>query len=441
MVGADPGALDERDPEEAVRGVEGGREHPVEGEVGLELGLVEAVARPAHLFRVEAPVPGLDRLRGAFRAGHGDQRVALRGRPRPGRLPHLPEEACHRRGRARHPVDERVVRVVGVAVQARLLVAQREDLAGDRAVVVRAVVLAAPDPGLEGLLAQVAASGKGEERHDEGARQRDHGHVAFAALAARRPRRRAQPLGQSREVVLAAQRQAEIRLVGQHVLAERRRQRRHALDDLPMPRPGGLREARPFADEIQVHALEKPQGFRRQPELAAAAMQPVDAVEEPRMQPDRAVVRGEARHHLALDGLQRRRRLGLGEVEEDPLDAHEVAAAPVERGDRVLEGRRLGEVRDRVDLRPVRPGSPCSNAGTKCSGRMRSNGGRPKGVCQGSSRGLPLEKFMEGRSGRPLTRGEGIIAYSPEGPRAPGDGAVEVRYDTFASPRWRIRSR
>ena len=71
------------------------------------------------------------------------QRVALRRGAGLGRLPHLREQPRDRLGRAGHPVDQRVVGVMPVAVQPRLLVAQREDLAGDRPVVVLAVVLAA----------------------------------------------------------------------------------------------------------------------------------------------------------------------------------------------------------------------------------------------------------------------------------------------------------
>ena len=46
-----------------------------------------------------------------------------------------------------------------MAVQRRLFVAQLQDLAHHRPVVVLAVVFAAADPGAPGLLAQVAALG------------------------------------------------------------------------------------------------------------------------------------------------------------------------------------------------------------------------------------------------------------------------------------------
>ena len=167
VVRADVRSRDEREAEQAMRGVERRRQHPVEREIGLQLTVVQLVARLAHLFGVVAPVPGLDRVRRALRLRQRRQRIALRRGPRLRRLPHLAQQPRDGVRRAGHPVGERVFGVVAVAVQARLLVAQREDLAGDRTVVVRAVVLAARRPRLVRLLAQVAPVREREERHDQ----------------------------------------------------------------------------------------------------------------------------------------------------------------------------------------------------------------------------------------------------------------------------------
>jgi len=64
----------------------------------------------------------------------------------------------------------------------------------------------------------------------------------------------------------------------------------------------------------------------------------------------RAVVRGELRRDVALDGLQLRRRLRCGEIEEQPLDPVKAVAALVERRNRVVERRRVGVLGDGVDL-------------------------------------------------------------------------------------------
>ena len=57
------------------------------------------------------------------------------------------------------------------AVQARLLVAEREDFPRDRSVVVLAVVLAAANPRFERLLAQVAPVRECEEWRDQRTRK------------------------------------------------------------------------------------------------------------------------------------------------------------------------------------------------------------------------------------------------------------------------------
>ena len=53
--------LGEVEPEQAVRGVEGGLDDALELEVGLDLGLVEVVLAAAQLLGVVAPVPRRER--------------------------------------------------------------------------------------------------------------------------------------------------------------------------------------------------------------------------------------------------------------------------------------------------------------------------------------------------------------------------------------------
>jgi hypothetical protein len=358
MIGAKVGPCDEADAEQAMRRVEGRVQHAVEGEIRLQRGAVEAVVRLAHLFGVEAPVPRLDRVRLAVGQRRGPQRVAFACGASLGRLPHLREQPLDRRRRARHPVDQRIVGVIAVAVQARELGAQCEHLARERTVVVLAVVLAATDPRAERLLAQIAALGEGEERHDQRARQRDDGVRLVAALPGGGARRDAHVLGQAPEIPLAPERKAVARLVGQHVLAEPRRESGEALDDCGAARLGRLVEPRAGTLEVEVHALEEAQLLGGQVELVLATVEIVDAREERRVEIDGAVVGGETRRHLALDRLQRRRRLGGGEVVEQLLDAVELASAPIERRERVLEARGALACRDRVDLGEVRAQRP-----------------------------------------------------------------------------------
>ncbi len=59
------------DAEEPVSGVEGGFDHPVQLEIGLDFGLVDIVFRLTDLFGVIAPVPRREREIAAFLGGGG----------------------------------------------------------------------------------------------------------------------------------------------------------------------------------------------------------------------------------------------------------------------------------------------------------------------------------------------------------------------------------
>src|SRR5262249_32888081 len=118
-------------------------------------------------------------------------------------------------------------------------------------------------------------------------------------------------------------------------------------------RPRLRRETRALSQEVEMHALDEPQLLAVEPEIVAPPMQLVDALEEPGIEVDGSVMRCKTRRHLALDRLQRRRRLRCGQVEEDALDALEGAAAAVERGQRVVERRGFRLLRYRVDLRAM----------------------------------------------------------------------------------------
>ena len=123
---------DEAQAEQAPGAVERRLDHALEREVGLDLGLVEVVAHLAHLLGVDSASP---RARSSPRSPRDSasacerRALALRRAPWPAPRP-ASSSALHRRLRAGHRVGERVVGIAGVAVQARLLEAQR---AGSRA--------------------------------------------------------------------------------------------------------------------------------------------------------------------------------------------------------------------------------------------------------------------------------------------------------------------
>ncbi len=249
------GTFDKVDAEQPVRGVERGAQHAVEREVRLEHRAIEAELRGAHLFGIVAPVPGLDRMRLAFGKRHRPQRRAFGRGARLCRLPHLGQQLRDGCRGARHAVDQRVVRIVAIAMQSRQFVAQREDLPRDRTIVVLAIVLATAGPRLERLLAQVASLREREKRHDQRTRQRDHGAGAVAPLLRGRACRGAHVLGQAGHVALVLQRQPVVRFVGQDVLAEARRQRGKTLDNGRAAGPGFLGKPRAGTFEIKMYAL------------------------------------------------------------------------------------------------------------------------------------------------------------------------------------------
>ena len=165
--------------------------------------------------------------------------------------------------------------------------------------------------------------------------------------------RGAHEVGQPGELALGAQHEPVGGLVGEHVLAELRRQLGEPPHDLGVALLFVGAEARAGAREVGVIALEHAQLLGAEAELGAPLVQRVDSREQRGVHRDRAVVRGEARRHLRLDRLQRRRRLARRQVEEQLLQPRDHPAGAVERGDRVRECRRCRIGADRIDLGPV----------------------------------------------------------------------------------------
>jgi len=266
-------------------------------------------------------------------------------------------------------------------VQARLLEPELQQLGGDRAVVGRAGVLAARGPRPPRRLAQVAPLGEGQERNHQRARQRDHRAVGDATVERSLTRRGADEFGQPGEVGIALQDELERTLVGEQVLAEARHQFGDASHDLGVAALRRGREPRAGANAVEMEALEDAALLGIEPERVAPRVQRIDPREQAGVGANAVLVRGELRHHRPLHLLQRRRRLARRQVPEQRLDAHQVAARAVERGDRVLERRRR-RGGDRLDLGEV-PRHRLDERGSELLGsdvgeRRQAEGRRPR---------------------------------------------------------------
>ena len=379
-------------PKRRLRAIERSGFHAVEREVGLDLRLVEVVARRAHFLAVVAPVPWRELEIVTARPRLGDERIALDGCLRAGGRPDARQQLGDRGRRSSHPVDQRELGVRRVAMEVRELVSQRQDLADDGPVVAGPIVLATANPREERLFAQVAAVRVREEGHDQRTRQRNRPCVVNSALAGRCLRGGTHVVRQTREVGLVAKHQQPLLLVGQHVLAERGRQCRQPLLDLRQAAARVRRKPGPCEHEIEPGPLDEALRLRSRVECVALRVHGVDAREEPRIHSDRRLMCKKPRDELALDGLQRRRRARRGEVEEHRADALQRAPAAVERDDRVFERGWRRRVRDGANLL-VCSTRAASSAGATCSTRIDAKGGRPNGSSQRARSGLARASF------------------------------------------------
>ncbi len=343
-------ALGEGEAEQAAGRVEGGLDHAVELQVGLDLSFVEVVLGLAHLLGVVAPVPGLDVDVLAFGTGELAEKIALAVGALGGGGPDLVEQRADGVRRLGHGVVEAEGREGSEAEQAGALGAELDGLGGDGAVVVVVAVLAAAAPGFEGGLAQVAAGGELEERLDRRARQRDDVLAREAQVVGGLCGGLADELGQAGEIGLAVEDEAVGLLLGEHVLGELGADGGEALVDGGDAFLGLGAEIGAGPDEAGVGALEDAHLLGVEAEAVAALPNPVDAAKQVLVEGDGRRVPGEARGHLALDRLQLGVRMAARQIVEDAGDAGEIAAGELQRLDGVGEGGRSGALSDGVDL-------------------------------------------------------------------------------------------
>ena len=335
--------------EQAARRIEGGLDHAVEVEKGLDLGLVELAQPVPQLLGVVAPVPGLELEVAAFLLDQRLHGVAIGERARARRGPHRVEELPRRLRRLRHRVVEPVMGEVGIAEEPRPLGAEPHHLGDESLVVGRPAIVAAHDKAAEDLLAQVAAVGKLQERLDARPRQRD-GIAVEPAVARLRAHRLAHEIGQAGQLRFAFEPQRKGLLVGEHVLAERGAELGKPLDNrgkaffrFAVERGAGAAKAR-------MVALGDAFLFGIEPEAVGFSHHRIDAAEQRRIAVDLVPMAGDLWRKFALDFEQRIIGVRAGEEPKRVADALQRPPAQFQRRDRIRKARWRSLRRDGGDL-------------------------------------------------------------------------------------------
>ena len=286
------GPFGEMQAEQATGYVEGGGEHALQREIGLQRRFIDGVRLAPRTLCVVPPVPRFDGV-----AGQGLQLGALQLGARPGGSPDLAQQRLGGLRAAGHRVIQAVAGEVGKAQQTCALLPQRQDLADQGGV----GGIAARHPCAPGTLPQVTSRREDQEWLDRGTGQGD-GVAGDATLGGCLGGGGAGEVGQAIELGLT-QHHLPLGFVAQHVLAEIGVQRGQALGDLRHAGAAGVIQGRAGAAEGAVAAFEQAGlvGLQRQ----AGALQRVDAAEQLLVEHDGAMVPGQSGRHLALDLLHR----------------------------------------------------------------------------------------------------------------------------------------
>ena len=305
------------------------------------------------LLRVVVPVAGGEGKSAAFLVDERlhDSRFATRVGDR--RRSELPQQLVDGVDAACGLLLDLVGGVAWVAQEGRALRAQARDARGGLPVVVFAAAAAAGQRGLHQPLAQAPALERGERWLAGGVREAQQ-ELAFLALGLRRVRgRRDLRLGQAGQLGAAIEQQRRGRYLLQHVLVERRPQRRElGIERLQLLLVGVL-ELCARAHKVAVVAPEQPLRLGVEPEGVASVVERGDAREQLGVEGDRVLVSRELGGDLALQLLDLRVGVGPRQAEEDSARAIEELAGALHGHDRVVEAGLLRVLRDRLDLLQV----------------------------------------------------------------------------------------
>ena len=448
MPGRDVQALAEAHAEHVGGDVEHALEHAGQREVGLELLLLEGVARDAQLLAGPADVPGLEVVQAQLAGGERAQLVqfALRDRPRLGG--EFAQEGEHAFRRAGHLVFERLVRGTREAEQLRGFMAQREDLRDARRVVVlaglRPLVGGAGVVGRVDGFAQRAVVGVGQDRLHHRPLQR--GEEAVLPLGFRLARQQVARRGRQAGELCLGQRQRPGLGGVEHGLLERRVQLRELGLDLAetrarrlLERDAGIAEAaQAVLDEGALRAIQRGEsgalahglhGFIKAAVLAELGGELGDALVGFRVhlaQLGRVLHPVQVRHRrpgareLFVEPFERRdQRIEVagGGIGDEALDGGAVVGQHGFDGGHDVRGLEGGEIRQQGRREQgIRGGVHAARMGATLVGDKR----RPHAACAPSGAFTPRPSASRGCGTRPS-------AAPPRGARAPARGRGPAR--------------
>ena len=324
--------------------------HVFEREIGAQRLVVERVVAAAHLLGIVPPVPRLEGRIGVVGAQHLFHSRQLLLRPIERRRPYLVQQRIDRSGRRGHLVGSHVVGEGIVPQQVRLLGAQTDVVVHQRLVVVFVAMVAAVEVGGVELLAQFAVLGIAQEGQHTGFVEREKiGFVAESRSLRLLPRRFAHGVGQPLQAV-GRQLQPERIVLVEQVVAVLHRQPRQIAVDLFEPALARLVQQGARPDEPAVELLRQPPLLGRERQRLAPVVDSLDPPEQPFVHADLVGMGRQQRHRLLLDGLHFGRRVRSGQHLEDQRRALQHPPRGIVGRDRILEGRFVRRVDDRVDL-------------------------------------------------------------------------------------------
>ena len=341
----------ELQPEQPVGAGKGRLDHAVQLQVGFQRRLVQVMLGLAPPRRVIVPVPGLQRPVDPVFLHHRRQHLGIGLGPRAGGRPDLHQQVAHPVGAAGHLGLQLVGGKTVITQERGALLAQRQDLGRDGAVVGLAAIGPARHPGAIGPFAQIATQRELQEGHDQRARQ-GHDRACGLFLLPRRAGGGGDETGQPLQILLG-QVHEPVALVRQQVLGEFGTQHRQPRLDVLHPRLGLPAERGTRTNKATMGQHQYPLLFVGQFQILARLPHGGDAGEQRLVGRNLGEMRRQLGRERALQLFSRRIAVRPRHGKEHAQNPVQCTARRLERLDNIGKGRRLGAVGDGSDLGPV----------------------------------------------------------------------------------------